>query len=50
MHCLDYVERPQPYNLLSFMLHEVVFFRYHSKFASGPGSHLLERVKGGDGV
>ena len=31
---LKHAQRPQPYNLLSFMLHELVFFEYHSRFAS----------------
>ena len=34
MYCLDYAERPHHCNLLSFILHELVFFGYHSWFAS----------------
>ena len=30
MYCLDYAERPQPDNQPSVMLHELVFFGYHS--------------------
>ena len=33
MYCLHYAEGPQPDNLLSFMLHELVFLGYHSSFA-----------------
>ena len=36
MYCLDYAERLQPDNVLSFMFHELVFLGYHSQFASYP--------------
>ena len=38
MYCLDYAERLQPNNVLSFKLHELVFLRYNSQFASNPYS------------
>ena len=41
MYGLDYTERPQPDNLLSFMLHELVFFGYHSQITSYPYSFAL---------
>ena len=34
MCCFDHVERPQPDNLLSFMMCELVFLEYHSQIAS----------------
>ena len=35
---LDDTERPQPDNLLSFMLHELVYLGYHSQMALYPYS------------
>ena len=34
MYCLGYPERPHPCNQLFFMLHELVFLGYLSRFAS----------------
>ena len=36
MYYLGYVQRPQPDNLLSFMLHELIFLENHLQFASYP--------------
>ena len=36
MYCLDYAERPDTGNQLSFMLHNMVFLECHSQIASYP--------------
>ena len=41
MYCLDYAERLQLNNLLSFRLHELKFLGYQSHFASCPYSFAL---------
>ena len=38
MYCLDHAERPQPDNLLSFILYGLVFLEYHLQFFLHPCS------------
>ena len=42
MYCSDNAERLRLDNLLSFMLHALVFFKYHLHFPSYPYSDSLQ--------